>query len=48
MTLLRHRIYYKDKKGWWYDLGHGAYYRKCWQKIDGIRYSFDKKGYLIK
>ena len=36
----------KDKKGWWYDLGHGAYYRKCWQKIDGIWYYFKEDGYM--
>ena len=38
----------KDKKGWWYGDTSGWYAKGTTQKIDGVKYSFDKEGYLVE
>ncbi len=44
-----YRIYeekwYKDTKGWWYQLSDGSYVKNAWKKIDGFWYYFNSAGY---
>ena len=37
----------KDKNGWWYEFGDGAYYAGTFAEIDGKVYCFDENGYMV-
>lgn len=41
------RCWMADDGGWRYRLDDGSYYTDCVAEIDGIRYTFDKKGYAV-
>ncbi|MCR4837772.1 MAG: hypothetical protein K5897_02400 [Eubacterium sp.] len=34
--------------GWYFSLSDGTILKNTWQKIDGVEYTFDKKGYLVE
>ena len=38
--------WHKDKTGWWYGDTAGWYAKNMTITIDGVKYSFDAKGYL--
>ena len=39
--------WHKDSKGWWYVCKDGTYPKSKWLKIKGVKYYFDKNGYMV-
>lgn len=37
-----------DGNGWRYRLSDGSFYANCTQEIEGVSYSFDENGYVVK
>ena len=37
----------RNDTGWWYEYPDGSYPKEEWEKIDGIWYYFNERGYSI-
>lgn len=47
VKVLKNAGWKQDSTGRWFDNGNGTYPKSCWKSIQGKRYRFDSRGYVV-